>query len=132
MIVATCKIKSCCNRWMKLITDGEHSSAHVTKGRGGEQSVCRAVLVGVSEKGEGYENQLEINCLVSAGTLALPYRVSSTDILPLICSCPLLGDELKQQRHPRPPPDGCFVVCAPPNNSGEGTAFVSQPAQSMG
>lgn len=50
MIVATCKIKSCCNRWMKLITDGEHSSAHVTKGRGGEQSVCRAVLVGISAK----------------------------------------------------------------------------------
>lgn len=51
MIVAKRKIKSCCNRWMKLITGGEHSSAHVTKGRGGEQSVCRAVLVGVCAKG---------------------------------------------------------------------------------
>ena len=32
MIVAKCKIKSCCNRGMKQITNGEHSSAHVTKG----------------------------------------------------------------------------------------------------
>lgn len=32
MIVAKCKIKSCCNRWMKLITNGKHSSAHIMKG----------------------------------------------------------------------------------------------------
>lgn len=32
MIVAKRKIKSCCVRWMKLITNGKHSSAHVMKG----------------------------------------------------------------------------------------------------
>lgn len=30
LIAGNCTIKSCCNRWMKLITDGERSSLHVS------------------------------------------------------------------------------------------------------